>query len=125
MSRVKTAAKTGLVQPHTYITGCSTSAFELYDSPGWGGNTICFIGSGFVNLTDYCAHWFGNAYCTNSWNDNAASFWSGCSTGTMYSDINGGGGSQRFDIYEKGNFSYGNIQNYSLSSLKLDSNCTN
>lgn len=118
----KTASTSGTVSPNTVVTGCSSHALELYSDPDYSGYTICFIGSGFVNMTDYCGPL--PVGCLWNWNDAASSFWLGCSPVMFYTDTNGGGGSFYVGAYGKNNFPLGAINNDSLSSLRLYNNCS-
>ena len=116
----KAQLTSGTVQPTTYVTGCSNAALTIYADHNQSGWTICFIGDGFVNMTDYS----GPApFFAWNWNDNASSFRAGCASGTFYTDTNGNGGQSDFDPHQRGDFPFGNIWDDSLSSIQIYGNC--
>jgi hypothetical protein len=121
LSKGKMTQKKGLRQPFVNVTQCSQAALEITADINGNGFTICFIGSGFANMTDYCGP---SPFCLSwQWNDKASYFSSGCSGGVFYTDINGNGAAQLFHPYEASNFPFGNIPNDSLSSLQLSNSC--
>lgn len=96
------------------------NALVIWADANQTGWSICFEGAGFANMTSYGVGFWWN------WNDQASSYAAGCSSGTFYKDINGGGQQQNFNPYpEQNNFDgqSGRLPNDSLSSLQLNSNC--
>jgi hypothetical protein len=109
------------VSPHTSQANCSNpAALWLYWDANESGSMICFIGSGFVNLTGSYVWCYVVCY---SWNDQASSFYTGCSPVNFWSDINTSGGSATVGPYTKGNFPREQVGNDALSSVELFSNC--
>jgi hypothetical protein len=93
----------------------------LYWNANRSGYKICFIGSGFVNLTNYWSP-CGIITCS-SWNDQASSFYTGCSPVTFWTNINAEGGNAEALPYTYGNFPDQGVGNDTLSSLELYSSC--
>ncbi len=123
----------GKSHPRTDVVDCGFTALELYTNANEDGDTVCFLGEGFVNLPQYCLPFFsGGCLPGKSWNDQASSYNAGCSSGTFYGDVNGNGPNQRFKPHEIGNFNGGtspngipSLRNDILSSLRIDVNCGN
>ncbi|GCF11349.1 hypothetical protein KDI_49130 [Dictyobacter arantiisoli] len=101
----------GQIIPNTYGTDCTSQALLLQAQDNNGTLQICFLGTGFINLTDYT--W---RFWPNTWNDRPTYYQSGCTRGIFYSDINGQGSTQNFGQYESG--SLGTVQ-YTLSSFYI------
>ena len=130
----------GSVVPDIGITSCNaTNNVTLFWDTSFGGDTICFTGSGFANLANYAPAWYNVIPChCSSWNDQASGFaLDGCALiGTNnpndanypgYFAINNNGNGQR--QYFKWNVSKswsnftgqsGILPNDSLSSLYID-----
>ncbi|GHO70493.1 hypothetical protein KSC_093850 [Ktedonobacter sp. SOSP1-52] len=107
---------------------CSTytGALKIYSDANYEGSMICFIGTGWADMTQYWIFWPGN------WNDQASSFYGGCNSGTFYQNVNtsthtGWGNSQNFSgVYSgEGNFDglNGHLPNDSLSAIYISSSC--
>ncbi|GER90747.1 hypothetical protein KDW_49090 [Dictyobacter vulcani] len=81
---------------------------------GW---SICFVGTGFVNMTSFSVNPFWN------WNDQASSYGTGCLDGIFYTNTNGWGQSQPFTMKTTGNFDgyAGHLPNDALSSIYITS----
>jgi len=115
-------------KPFTYVTDCGAHTLFISQDYYGGGATICFIGSGFANMTDYWGPWYNHF----NWNDQASYYAPGCSGGDFFADINGQGMRQSFVPYEyHHNFDGGTsfsgqrvLNNDTLSSLSLSSNCS-
>lgn len=94
-----------------------------------GNITICFLGSGSANLTDFCQPFTPCFIAT--WNDIADHYTVGCSKAHFYVDINKGGTSQFANPHEDHDFngqatpsgSHALFQD-TVSSIALDSGCT-
>lgn len=93
---------------------------EIWWNANEGDPEICFRGAGSTNMTNYCAQFGSN--CVN-WNDQASSYYTGCSPATFYVNIDDGGSNVTEPAYHAGNFTPGAVPNDSLSSVKLSSNC--
>lgn len=113
--------------PFIYATDCSYSTLYLvnYSSTNW---TLCFLGNGSVNMTDFCGPWWVGG-CLVNWNDQADYYTTGCSPVYFYSDINEGG-TESFapghssHAFNGGWNGYGNtLYDNTLSSLVLTSSC--
>lgn len=116
--------------PFIYVTDCSYSALELVNisKDDW---TICFIGSGNTNMTDYCAPIWAGGCLVPSWNDQADNYQTGCSDVFFYADINESGTVQYARPHEGWSFNGGTspsgqhtLFDNSLSSITLLNNCT-
>lgn len=106
--------------PDIATTQCSNRALALRASTqGAGDEYICFIGTGFVNLTDFYRAW------PYTWNDSANWYGPGCNYGVFYIDINGNGTHQNFVAGTAHNFDgqNGRLPAYTLSSLRIDTSC--
>ncbi len=103
------------------VTGCGSDALELYSNHNFTGDTVCFIGQGFANMTDYCRPF--PVGCIWSWNDYTSSFSAGCSSGSFYTDKNGNGGYATFTDHISQDFPVGGVPDKQVSSLMLNSNC--
>jgi hypothetical protein len=63
---------------------CSWYSLKLFDQPTYAGNYICFSGSGFVNLGNYCRATCAPGklcLCGGRWAGAIRSYWSGSNTG--------------------------------------------
>lgn len=82
----KPAPGTAMADTATYPCGPSmpTPWIQIYQDNGYGGATICFVGTGFVNLTNF------NINIVETWNDQESSFKAN-SYGIQYWDTNGNG----------------------------------
>ncbi|GHO47042.1 hypothetical protein KSX_52050 [Ktedonospora formicarum] len=112
----------------TTDNACSayTGALKIYSDANYQGSMICFIGTGWADLTQYWLFW------PVSWNDQASSFYGGCNNGTFYQNVDknthtGWGNSQSFGgAYNwGGNFDglNGHLPNDSLSAILITSSC--
>jgi hypothetical protein len=116
-------AITGLssVTPFTSTVGCTSNSLEL-DAYAVGiTSTICFIGTGYANMSDYTGPW----YLPVTWNDEAVHYKTGCNSGTFYIDSNGNGTQQPFSPREERDFDgqSGRLPAHTLSSLIITSSC--
>jgi hypothetical protein len=80
---------------------------------------LCFLGTGFVNLTDY--PWG----IGSNWDNKPNWYGTGCNTGTFFADINGGGTRQNFSPGVQANFDgqNGRLPALTLSSFQITSSC--
>lgn len=111
---------TGVIQNTTTDNGCTSYDLKIYSDPNYQGSMICFIGTGFVNMTQYWLFW------PVTWNDQASSFYGGCTTGTFYTNTNGWGQTQNFGQYAgEGNFDgqNGDLPDNTLSSISIATSC--
>lgn len=105
---------TSTARPNSF---CS-HALDLYWDANGQGLDLCFTLGGEYNMTD-----FSNGSGV-SWNDQASSFQTGCTSVTFYKDINRGGPSvTREPHHGIDNFTAGSVPNDSLSSVFLFSSC--
>lgn len=110
-------------------TGCTQNALWLYQDTNDSGLRICFRGAGSVNLGNYVTSC--NFGICASWNDNASSYWGGCSTGRFYHDSNETGQYYDYGVQEQHNFDGSlnvnnneyRLGNDTLSSLTIWSGC--
>jgi hypothetical protein len=104
---------------NTSTTDCTDQALALRGTDDLGDLYLCFLGTGFVNLTDYS--WRGIL----TWNDAANWYGTGCNTGTFYSDTNGNGTQQNFSpgIQHTFDGQGGRLPSLTLSSLRISSSC--
>jgi hypothetical protein len=115
------------ITPYAGVTSNCQPAFELYLDANFQGATICFIGQGFIgNLESYCLPW--TACSSGNWNDNASSYYGGCSTVTIYVDSDGRGQAQVIGGFASGSFNGSKsnpnvLPNDSASSLNIWNNC--
>jgi hypothetical protein len=111
------------VTPFTTTTGCNTNSLELYvDSTAINITaSICFIGTGYANMSDYYGPW----YAPFNWNDTANRYRTGCNSGTFYKDSNGNGTAQPFSSNQAHTFDgqSGRLPIYTLSSLRIVTSC--
>lgn len=105
------------------------STLQIWQKPNFQGDTICFVGEGYVNLSDYCEQ-FANSRCVKTWDKQAGSYSTGCSDGFFYTQNDAQGTSQYFEPHKSGRFdqsvSYSgwpNLPDKSLSSFYLTSQC--
>lgn len=109
--------------PFTSTTGCNTNSLELYvDSTVINATaSICFIGTGYANMSDYYGPW----YAPFNWNDTANRYRTGCNSGTFYKDSNGNGAAQPFSRNQAHTFDgqSGRLPIYTLSSLIIITSC--
>src|SRR5579883_2738029 len=107
------------VNPDTSVTDCGPSVLRIYWDQNQNGylGEICFIGTGFVNMTEYYGPW----YNYKNWNDQASSYQTQCTTGSFFADTNGNGARQIFSYSQVGNFDgqNGHLQNDTLSSIQI------
>ncbi len=87
---VKTKPAADKSVPDTQVEDCAlvytTPWVAFYENADYGGEEICFIGTGFIpNLGEYWIDW-----PFVSWNDQVSSLNMGA-YGYLYQDINGGG----------------------------------
>ena len=125
--------------PYISVSGCNTATVTVWWDQSFLGDSICFSGNGFANLTSYAPAWYNviGCHCT-SWNDQASSFaLSGCVLngnprannpdfpGYFASDTNGNGQRQYFKWPVSKSWSdftgqNGILPNDSLSSIYID-----
>ena len=106
----------GRVIPNLYVSDCSAKTLIIYADSNQSGWTICFYGSGWTNMTEYCGP--APEGCFWNWNDNASSFRTGCSyANNFFADTNGEGTEQSAGSYQSGNFNGHPLYNDSLSSV--------
>lgn len=101
----------------TTNNACGTyGALKLYQDSGFEGNTLCFLGTGFANMTDYWIFW-----PFTSWNDQVSSYNAGCNDGAFYANTGGTGQTQSFSQWASANLDgqSGRLPNDSLSSLQI------
>ncbi|HEX4206460.1 MAG TPA: hypothetical protein VHZ51_20125 [Ktedonobacteraceae bacterium] len=118
---LKQGLVSGKATPFTYTTGCSSSALAIETTDGsYQGHYLCFLGTGFVNLTDYIYIW------PFSWNDLADYAGTGCNYGVFYQDINGNGSQEDFNPGHQIFFGStpGSLPYKSLSSFEIDATIT-
>jgi len=118
-----TSPKTaGLITPDTSTSSCVTKALWIWENANESGAEICFIGSGFANMTDY--RHCGIILCY-SWNDAASSFYTGCSQVTFHVDIGATNNDKHAtaSAYQASNFPFGAVGNDQLSSIAIAFNC--
>jgi hypothetical protein len=109
------------VTPFTSTVGCMNNTLELDTFTALATESICFIGTGYANMSDYIGPW----YATFNWNDAALNYKTGCNSGTFYSDSNGNGIQQPFSPHEEHDFDgqSGRLPALTLSSLRITSSC--
>lgn len=103
--------------PDTNVTQCGPDSLHIFDNINLDASDgdVCFIGTGFINMTDVPGPWWWGPL---SWNDKASSYETNCTGGTFYSDINGNGSHQTFLSGEFGNFNGSpRLNNDTLSSF--------
>jgi hypothetical protein len=66
----------------THDTGCAASSMWMFDQTGLAGNEICFFGSGYVNLANYCRTSNG-LFCLSTWSMAVRSYWAGTDSGLL------------------------------------------
>lgn len=106
--------------PYIATTQCSNRALALRGATiGQGDQYLCFIGTGFVNLTDFIRNF------PQTWNDFANWYGPGCNYGVFYIDTNGNGTHQNFIAGTAFNFDgrNGRLPANTLSSLRIDTSC--
>ena len=110
----------GQVTPFSYTTDCTNRSLALRGHDDWGDLYLCFLGTGFANLTDFT--WRVWPF---TWNGYANWYGPGCNYGYFYTDINGNGTIQRFVAGTAYNFDgqNGRLMAYTLSSFRIDSSC--
>ena len=117
--------------PFTGTDQCSFSSLELVDWQPFSDITICFLGSGHTNLTDFCqpiTPCFGGL---GSWNDIADHYTVGCSKAHFFVDVDEKGASQFANPHEDHDFdeqatpsgSHA-LKQDTVSSISLDTGCT-
>ncbi len=116
---------TGQVNPAISERSCTASnvkAVWIYESINKGGACIGFIGSGWTNMSNW--EWCdpSGIFCIN-WNDEASSFYTGCSPVYFFVDANGKGRQAHASAYVFSNFPYGGVGNDQLSSIHITTNC--
>jgi len=88
----------------TRDTGCAASSMWMFDQTGLAGNEICFFGSGYVNLANYCRTSNG-IFCLSTWSKAVRSYWAGTDYGllSINSDPTCGGGGclESFSAFQK------------------------
>ena len=101
---------------------CSSSTLTLGGADLYGDLELCFLGTGFVNLTDYV---WRVPLVGGTWDNRAQWYSTGCNSGTFYADINGSGTLQKFGTGEEANFDgqNGRLSNLTLSSFQITSSC--
>ncbi len=79
------AEAVGTTEEAITTASCSNpDNLRLYDATGYGGNQLCFTGSGDADLSAYCRTrdiWFN---CTDSWDGRVRSYKTGESYGKFY-----------------------------------------
>jgi hypothetical protein len=115
---LKQEGASGKISPHTYGTDCSSNTLQLSGLDGLGRLTLCFLGTGFINLTDYT--W---RVWPDTWNDRATRYSTGCNYGVFYADIDGGGSSQSFTAGQSDLFSGHPLNQLTLSSFSITRSC--
>jgi hypothetical protein len=110
----------GQVSIKISTTDCSNQALALRGTDNLGDLYLCFIGTGFVNLTDYSWRIVGG-----NWDNSANWYGTGCNTGTFYADTNGNGTQQNFSPGVQHTFDgqEGRLPSLTLSSLRISSSC--
>jgi len=104
----------------TVGSDCSSSTLSLRATDGFNMDYyLCFLGTGFVNLTDY--PWG----IGSNWDNRANWYGTGCNTGTFFADSNGSGTKQTFSPGVQANFDgqNGRLPFATLSSLQITSSC--
>jgi hypothetical protein len=115
---LKREGSSGKISPNTYGSDCSSTTLELYGSDVLGTLTLCFLGTGFINLTDYI--W---RFWPQTWNDKAYHYRTGCNYGTFFADTNGAGTQQGFNPNQNADFVGHSLRAYTLSSFSITSSC--
>jgi len=97
---------------------------RIWWDESYSGWEICFTGTGFTNMTDYCAWgWLYGEYGCWNWNDSATSYRAECTDGHFYTDTNGNGSYDYFSLnssnYLFGTGNMSNVPNDSLSSIQI------
>lgn len=98
-------------------SGCGTKSLWLYSDANFGGDRICFIGAGQVDLGNLGdCKWWG---CI-AWSALVSSYWSGCSGGKLLKP----GQTEwiTFGSYSSDNY-VGDIFNDQIRYVNLFSNC--
>lgn len=129
------------MSPNIGLANCGQGSPNVtlwFDPSFFPGDTICFTGNGFANLTDYYPSFGRWLLCNCTWNDQASSFaLYGCTlSGTAQSgnpdypgyfaiDVNGGGQKQYFKWNVSKSMSdftgqNGILPDNSLSSVYID-----
>jgi hypothetical protein len=80
-------ASNSVRHPASISITCDDYSLVLYWDANFSGPTLCFSGSGWANLTDYCAPIYLGG-CLQNWNDKTSSFISHDTPGAFYKDIN-------------------------------------
>jgi hypothetical protein len=87
----------------THDTGCAASSMWLFDQTGLAGNEICFYGSGYVKLTNYCRG--GSLPLCLTWSKAVRSYWAGADTGLLATNsgptCGSGGCYESFSAFQK------------------------
>ena len=104
--------------PKSVSITCDDYSLVLYWDANFSGATLCFSGSGWANLTDYCAPIYLGG-CLQNWNDKTSSFESHDTPGTFYYNTDLNGPALSFPVFFSANL-YGSL-NDSISSLAIQS----
>lgn len=121
-SCVKQSQSSGQITSDISGSDCSGDTLALRGSDNLGDLWLCFLGAGFVNLTDYI--W---RIWPATWNDRPNWFGAGCNTGSFFSDIDGNGTEQNFASGQTGSFDgkNGRLAWPSVSSFIVNDSCNN
>lgn len=119
---LKQSQSSGLITPDTYGSDCSNQTLALRSTDQYGDQYLCFLGTGFVNLTDYV---WRTWWPYSTWNDAADWYGTGCNTGVFFADVNGNGTRQTFGPGRQVNFDgqSGRLPDRTLSSFRIDVSC--
>jgi hypothetical protein len=115
----QTTSPTGVVTPQISepLRCSSTDELDLFSDANQTGYHMCLIGSGTANLSGYYI------YEDGTWDNKASSYYTGCSPVTFYTNVSRTGHSISEPAYHSGNFTPGTVDNDTLTSVYLSSNC--
>ncbi|WP_220208839.1 hypothetical protein [Reticulibacter mediterranei] len=127
-----TPSTSGVTPNITRLSDCPIPAeLDVYWDANQKGHHICFIGSGVANMKDYqvcnklgCSAAACAALGCVSWDNEASSYFTGCSPVEFYTNVNRTGYHVSEPAYHNGNFTPGPVDNDTLSSVYLSSGCT-